>query len=94
MQPNGPVVTAPFTPVAVSTTTDPHPLSAALDQALTQTLQGVPADKRGNLAATVTLVGAQVSIAHKLTSNWVVGGWGGIDWTGNKSAGIRLTGAW
>ncbi len=67
-------------------------LQKALDAAV-----GVPEGKRGYLDLGATTSGAQVILGQKfakgrLTGN--VGVWGGMEWTGMVSAGVRLRAAW
>jgi hypothetical protein len=79
-----------FSPSAVSTINfGSDALQKALDAAA-----GIPAGKRGYLDLGATTQGAQVLFGQRISPLWSVGAWGGVDWSGKVSAGLRVRGAW
>ncbi len=72
---------------------DPHPISDALEQRLTETLSKIPTGKRGQVAGAVTTAGIEASVGITVRPNVTVSGWAGREWGGRGwSAGAR--GSW
>lgn len=72
----------------------PRILSDSLKRAIQDAIADIPQDKRGALSAGATLEGAEVSFGQRFGHNWTVGAYGAYSWSGQKSAGVRFSGAW
>jgi hypothetical protein len=67
----------------------PDALQKALDA-----IAGIPAGKKGHLDVGATAKGGMIEYGQKFGSIWEVGAWGGVEWSGLYSAGVRLRATW
>ena len=72
----------------------PRPMSGDLRSAIDDAVRVIPAGKKGQASAGVTLTGWQVDVGHKPKDWLTFGGYAGKLWGGGVQAGAKVTATW